>query len=423
MQILLRSVKVINPGSKYHSKIVDIKVEDGLITEIGTDLESANANEIIEGDDLHVSAGWVDMYATFGDPGREFKEDIESGLNSAAQGGFTKVAVSPESEPAVDSKSAIEYLLTKSASNVVDILPIGAITKGLKGNELSEMFDMQSSGAIAVSNGKHQIDDAKVQNLAFQYGKNLNLALYSFCQDSRLANGGQMHEGEVNTRIGLKGIPALAEELSVARDLYLAEYSAVPVHFSHITTKGSVELIREAKAKGIKVTASVPAHHLMFTDASTEDFEPNFKVSPPFRGNEHVEALKKGLTDGTIDAIVSDHEPHEIEAKFSEFSIAEPGIIALETAFSVSAECLSESMNIEEIIAKFTTSPRSILKMKSPSIVEGEKAELTVFTPSLKWTYQKDDIKSRSYNSPLLGKELTGLPVAIVNDGKLYVNS
>ena len=423
MQILLRSVKIVNPGSKYHSKIVDIKIENGVITEIGTELESADANEIIEGDDLHVSAGWVDMYATFGDPGREFKEDIESGLNAAAQGGFTKVGVSPEAEPAVDSKSAIEYLLTKSAGNVVDILPIGGITKGLKGKELSEMFDMQSSGAVAVSNGKNQIDDAKVQNLAFQYGKNLNLALYSFCQDSRLANGGQMHEGEVNTRIGLKGIPALAEELSVARDLYLAEYSGVPVHLSHITAKGSVELIREAKAKGIKVTASVPVHHLMFTDESIEDFEPNFKVTPPFRGNQHVEELKKGLADGTIDAIISDHEPHEIEAKFSEFSIAEPGIIALETAFSVAVESLSKSMTIEEIVAKFTTSPRAILNINNPTIKEGEQAELTVFAPSLQWTYQKDDVKSLSCNSPLLGKELTGLPVAIVNDGRLYVNS
>lgn len=423
MQILLRSVKVIDPNSSQNGKTVDIQIENGTISKIGKDIDSNSANEIIEGDDLHVSVGWVDMYATFGDPGREFKEDIESGLNAAAQGGFTKVAISPESEPAMDSKSAIEYLLNKSNKHAVDALPLGAITKGLKGKELAEMFDMQTSGAVGVSNGKHSIEDAKVQNLAFQYGKNLNLRVYSFCQDSRLANGGQMHEGEVNTRIGLKGIPALAEELAVARDLYLAEYSDVPLHISHVSTKVSVDLIRQAKAKGINVTASVPAHHLLLNDQSTEDFEPNFKVSPPFRGNEHIAALKSGLVDGTIDAIISDHEPHEVEAKFSEFSIAEPGIIALETAFSTALESLSESMSIEQILDKFSSAPRKILNLDQPKIEVGESAELTVFAPSLKWTYSKEDVKSKSSNSPLLEKELTGLPIAIINKGKLFLNS
>lgn len=423
MQILLRSVKVIDPNSPHNGNTVDLLIDDGTISQIGKGIEAPTANEIIEGDDLHVSTGWVDMYATFGDPGREYKEDIESGLNAAAQGGFTKVAVSPESEPAMDSKSAIEYLLTKSGNHTVDALPLGAITKGLKGKELAEMFDMQTSGAIGVCNGKRSIEDAKVQNLVFQYGKNLNVKVYSFCQDSRLANGGQMHEGEVNTRIGLKGVPALAEELAVSRDLYLAEYSNVPVHISHVTTSGSVDLIRQAKAKGVEVTASVPAHHLLLNDRSIEDFEPNFKVSPPFRDNDHIEALKNGLADGTIDAIISDHEPHEIEAKFSEFSIAEPGIIALETAFSTAVETLSETMKLEQILEKLTSSPRKILNLKEPRIAEGESAELTVFAPSLKWTYSKQDIKSRSHNSPLLDKELTGLPVAIINNGKLFLNS
>lgn len=423
MQILLRSVKVIDPNSSYNGKTVDILINNGTISEIGKAIEAPTANEIIEGDDLHVSTGWVDMYATFGDPGREYKENIESGLNAAAQGGFTKVAVSPESEPAMDSKSAIEYLLSRASGHVVDALPLGGITKGLKGKELAEMFDMQSSGAVGVSNGKHSIEDAKVQNLAYQYGKNLKLQVYSFCQDARLANGGQMHEGDVNTRIGLKGVPALAEELAVSRDLYLAEYSDVPVHISHVTTAGSVELIRQAKKKGVKVTASVPVHHLLLTDETIKDFEPNFKVSPPFRSNEHLEALKAGLADGSIDAIISDHEPHEIEAKFSEFSIAEPGIIALETAFSTALESLAGKLKLEQILDKFTSDPRRILNLNQPKIQEGEAAELTVFSPSLKWTYTKDDIKSLSKNSPLIDRELTGLPIAAINNGKIYVNS
>ncbi|MFT4543958.1 MAG: dihydroorotase [Bacteroidia bacterium] len=423
MHILLRSVKIVDSTSIHNGKTLDILIENGIITSIGKDLDGSNANEIIEGDDLHVSTGWVDMYATFGDPGREYKEDILSGLNAAAQGGFTKVAISPETQPAVDSKSAIEYVLNRSNQHVVDALPIAALTKGLAGEELAELFDMQSSGAVAVSNGKHTIENAKLQNIAFQYAKNLNLRLYSFCQDSQLANGGQMHEGAVNTRVGLNGIPALAEEVAVARDLYLAEYSDVTVHFSHITTQGSVELIRSAKAKGLKVTASVPAHHLILKDEDAADFDSNFKTSPPFRSPEHIQSLIEGLVDGTIDAIISDHEPQEQEAKFSEFSKAEAGIIALETAFSASLEALGSKLSLEQIVEKLTLQPRRILGLNNPSINEGNTAELTVFAPNLIWNYTAEIVKSKSKNTPLLDKDLKGLPIAIINNGKLYLNS
>jgi dihydroorotase len=232
-----------------------------------------------------------------------------------------------------------------------------------------------------------------------------------------------MHEGEMNTSIGLKGIPALAEEVVVARDLYLAEYSDVAIHFSHITTKGSVDLIRAAKAKGLKVTASVPAHHLSIKDEAIADFEANYKVVPPFRSIEHLEALIAGIADGTIDSIISDHEPCEIEAKFSEFSIAEAGIIALETAFSIALEATSGKMKLEDLIQRFTAGPRKVLNLETPTIKEGNEAEITIFTPSLKWVYEKENIKSLSKNSPLIGKEMTGLPVAVVNKGQLYLNS
>lgn len=423
MQILIRAAKIIDPTSEHNGDILDVLITDGVFTSIGKDLDSDGVDDVIEGDDLHISTGWVDLYATFGDPGKEYKEDIESGLTTAAQGGFTKVAISPQTNPVVDSKSDIQYLLKKAESHVVDALPIGAITKGLKGDELAEMFDMQTSGAVAVSNGKHTLANTKLQNLALQYSKNLNLAFYTFCQDELLANGGQMHEGEMNTSIGLKGIPALAEEVVVARDLYLAEYSDVAIHFSHITTKGSVELIRAAKAKGLKVTASVPAHHLYLKDEAIADFEPNYKVVPPFRSSEHIQALLAGVVDGTIDSIISDHEPCEIEAKFSEFSIAEAGIIALETAFSTALESLAGKMKLEDLIARFTSGPRKVLNIEAPTIKEGSKAEITIFTPSLNWVYEKADIKSLSKNSPLIGKEMSGLAVAIVNKGQLYLNS
>ncbi|MDP6908909.1 MAG: amidohydrolase family protein, partial [Flavobacteriales bacterium] len=229
--------------------------------------------------------------------------------------------------------------------------------------------------------------------------------------------------GEVNTRLGLNGIPALAEELIVARDLYLAEYSDIKVHFSHITTAGSVDLIRKAKAKGLKVSASVPAHHLLITDDSAETFDSNFKTNPPFRDQAHIDALISGLKDGTIDAIISDHEPHEIEAKYSEFSRAESGVLGLETAFSVAYEVLKNHIGLGEIIAKFTEGPRAVLNVDHPTIEEGETAELTIFSPSIDWQYNEEEIKSRSKNSPVIGRKLQGLPVAVINNGKLFLNA
>lgn len=423
MQILIRSAKIIDPSSKHHLKEQDVLIDDGILVSIGKNLDTANVEEVIEGDDLHVSIGWLDLFATFGDPGTEYKEDIISGLNAAAHGGFSKVCISPATDPVIDSKSGVEYILSKAKGHTVDALPLGAMTKKLDNTDLAEMYDMQHAGAVGISNGKQALQDAKLQNLSLLYSKNLKLPIYSFAQDDRIANGGQLHEGSVNTRLGLKGIPALAEDLIVARDLYLAEYSDVKVHFSHVTTSGAVELIRGAKKKVLKVSASVPAHHLLITDEAAEEFDSNFKTNPPFRDQTHIKALIAGLKDGTIDAIISDHQPHEIEAKFSEFSQAEAGIIALETAFSVAYQALKDHMELSEIISKFTSSPRSILKIESSSIQEGNKADLTVFCPSIEWEYKEEDIKSRSKNSPIIGRKLLGLPVAVVNNGRLFLNT
>lgn len=423
MQILLRSIKIIDSNSAFNGMIKDVLIVDGAIEKIGENINSSEVNEVIEGDDLHVSIGWVDLYAKIGDPGEEHKEDLETGLNAAAQGGFSKVVISPEASPCIDSKSGVDYILKKSSSHVVDALPMAGMTKGLAGKDLAEIYDMCKTGAVAISNGKHPVSNSKVQNLALLYSKNIDVPLFSFCEDKNLSNGGQMHEGDVNTGIGLKGIPAIAEEIMVARDIYLSEYTNVPVHFSHITTKGSVELVRQAKSKGLNITASVPVHHLLFSDESTRDFDSNYKVKPPFRSSEHVQALRDGLADGTIDTIISDHEPQEIEAKFSEFGIAEFGIIALETAFSALLMSTFNSMSVEQTIEKLTVNPRNILRLTLPKIVEGAKAELTVFAPTVGWEYSKKDVKSKSHNSPLLNQELIGLPVAVINNGQLHVNS
>jgi len=423
MNILLRGTKIVDPTSKYNGKQLDLFIEDGIISQIGNDLSDEAADEVIEGDDLHVSQGWVDLFATFGDPGKEFKEDISSGLAAAAAGGFTKVALAPTAQPAIDSKSSVEYVINRAKGNAVDLLPLGAVSKKLQSTELAEMFDMKQAGAIGMSNGKNAISNPKLQHLALLYSKNLGVPVYSFANEDLMAHGGLMHEGDVNIRLGMKGIPALAEEMMVARDLYLAEYAEVGIHFSHITTAGSVDLIRNAKAKGLHVTASVPAHHLLLTDATTEDFDSNFKVLPPFRDAFHINALIEGLKDGTIDAIISDHEPHEFESKFSEFSVAEFGISALETAFSAAFEGTAKKLSLETLVSKLTTGPRKVLNIKAEPIVESSKAELTVFSPSIDWTCESEHLKSRSHNSPVLGRTMKGLPVAIINNGQLVLNA
>ena len=244
MRILIRNAYIINPASLHHSTSKDVLIEDGIITKIDDSIDVLEVDELVEGEGIYVSAGWVDLFATIGDPGLEHRETITSGLDAAANGGLTKVVISPDVLPTADSKSGIEYLLKLAAGHIVDALPLGAITKKLHGKELAEMYDMVNSGAVGVSNAKHTIADAKVMQVAMQYGKGLNVPFYSFTEDERLAHGGQMHEGVVSTMLGLKGIPALAEELAVNRDLYLARYTESPIHFSHITTAGAVALIR-----------------------------------------------------------------------------------------------------------------------------------------------------------------------------------
>jgi len=419
MRILIRNAYIINPASSHHATSKDVLIEDGIITKIDASIDVIEVDELVEGEGIFVSAGWVDLFATIGDPGLEHRETIASGLDAAANGGFTKVVISPDVLPTADSKSGIEYLLKQAAGHIVDALPLGAITKKLHGKELAEMYDMVNSGAAGVSNAKHTIADAKVMQVAMQYGKGLNVPFYSFTEDERLAHGGQMHEGVVSTMLGLKGIPALAEELAVTRDLYLARYTESPIHFSHITTAGAVALIREAKAQGMSVTASVPAHHLALLDESTQDFDSNYKVQPPLRDVTHVNALWEGLKDGTLDAIISDHEPLESEVKTMEFGQAKPGITALETLFPVLLKASAGRIPLEVLIEKLTTGPRKVLGLKLPVIAENEPAELTLFGPEIIWNYNETTASSLSSNSPFWNTEMVGQAFAVINHGAI----
>jgi len=391
---------------------MDLRIEDGVITQLG---EQANADgaEVINADDLHVSAGWVDLMANLREPGLEHKEGLRSGLDAAQAGGFTQVLISPEVHPAIDTKAGVEYLIQRTSGHAVKALVAGAMTKRLDGKELAEMYDMHMSGAVAFHNGKHAVADARLMALAMQYVQDFGGRIFSFPLDVRMAQGGVANEGTEATKLGLRPIPALAEELVVMRDLALAEYLGTPLHLMCISTPGAVAAIRSAKEKGMDVTASVAAHHLYITDAWLGTFDPNLRTMPPFRSDAQVQMLRDAVADGTIDCVVSDHEPHDIEAKQVEFNQAESGIAALETAFAAANMGMGPH-RLGALINALTIGPRKVLGQQVPEIREGAKAELTLFSPTLLWTPERATLRTRGRNCPLLGREVMGKAVGTV---------
>ena len=420
MKILIKKATILDPSSKHHTKEQDILIENGLILSIKDSITDVEAT-LVEATNLHVSQGWTDLNARFGEPGHEYKEDLDSGMKAAAQGGFTHIALMPSTEPCIQSKSDISYLLHQSSHNIVDLHPIGALTKNRKGEQITEMYDMHQNGAIAFSDDKRSISNASLMKIALLYAQNFDGLIMSYSAEAKIAENGQMNEGVTSTKLGLKGIPALAEELQLARDLQLCEYTDAKIHFSTISTAQSVNLIREAKSKGLNVTADTSSYHLLLNDTLLESFNSNLKVNPPLRSKADIEALKKGIKDGTIDAICSDHYPQNIENKKCEFNLADFGIINLETSFAVANTALKDILELNTIVEKLSSFPKTILGLDSQAIEEGNLADLTLFDPSLKWIYHEKNIISKSKNSPFIGKEFTGKAIAIINNGQLSV--
>ena len=416
MKLILRAAKIIDPKSAFHQKIVDLQIENGVLRHIGTHLPNPDAVEEIHLQNLHVSQGWFDSSVSLGEPGYEDRETIANGLEVAAKSGFTAIALQPNSYPTIDNQSQVLFVKSKAANSATQLYPIGALTKESLGKDLAELYDMKNAGAIAFGDYNKNTDNPNLLKIALQYTQDFDGLVIAFCQDTAISGNGVANEGIVSTRLGLKGIPDLAEELQVARNLFLLEYAGGKLHFPTISTAKSVALIQEAKTKGLQVTCSTSVHHLTHTDEALAGFDTRFKVSPPLRTAVNRDALVQGILHGTIDLITSDHNPIDIEHKKMEFDLAKNGTIGLESAFGA----LGSVLPLETIIEKLTAGKR-IFELENDGIEIGKKANLTLFNPEENWIFTKENILSKSKNSAFLGQPMKGKVYGIYNQGKLVI--
>jgi dihydroorotase len=423
MDLYIKNVRIVAPGSPYHGQQQSMLIQDGMIREIGKDLAVADEVEVFEGQGLCLSIGWFDFGVQTGDPGLEQRETLHTAGAAAAAGGFTGVATLPNTDPVIDNKSQVLYIRRNAEGKLVNFHPMGAVTHACGGKEITEMIDMQRSGAVAFTDGEQSIQHAGIMLRALQYVKTFDGLVVNQPLDHQIDRGGQLHEGSVSTRLGMRGIPSLAEDLMVQRDLELLAYTESRLHLANISTKGAVERIRQAKAQGLQVSCSVAVMNLIHDDSVMESFDSNYKVMPPLRSATDREALIEGVKDGTIDVIASNHRPLEEEAKKLEFSYANFGATGLETLYALCRTYLSDWLTDELLIEKIAYHPRRILGVELPELKAGTLAELTLFHPTQEWTYDTKQVYSRSYNSPYLGQQLKGRAVAVVNNNQSFVNA
>lgn len=442
MQLLIRSARVVDAASPFDGQVCDLLIENGLIRQIAVSLTVDEDVRVIEGDNLHVSPGWVDLRVSAQDPGYEHKEDFTSVCRAAAAGGFTDIAVLPNTQPTVDTKDTLGYVRRMAEGQPVSVHVIAAVTKATAGEDFTDMLDLHHAGAAAFSDGCHPLQNPDLFLKIVQYLQPIDGLLMNRPEETRLTQFGQMHEGIQSAFLGLKGMPAIAEELMIERDLRLLDYvmgkkseksagnekrteaptpysphrAPSTLHFSTISSARSVDLIRQAKAQGMPVSCDVAAHQLVFDDSALAGFDTNLKVNPPFRSADDVTELWAGLIDGTIDAIVSDHTPQDTESKDLEFDMAEFGITGLETVFAA-VMTHNRGLSLAELVDKLTVRPRRILRLPAVMVAEGQPARLTLFDPTAQWTFSRTQSKAK--NSPFLGQTLTGRVVGTVHQGRL----
>jgi len=409
MNLIIKSATIIDSKSEFHDTTQDILVEKGIITKISKNIKNPNDYRVIDLDNLHISQGWFDSSVSFGEPGYEERETIENGVKTAAYSGFTAVALNSNTNPVLDTSSDIAFVKSKAANHAVKLLPIGALTKGSDGKDLAELFDMQNSGAVAFGDYKKAIKNPNLMKIALQYSDTFGGLVCSFPQEDDIAGNGVMNEEMTSTRIGLKGIPNLAEELQLARDLFILEYTGGKLHIPTISTAGSVELIRKAKQKKLDVSCSVAIHNLIHTDTSLEDFDTKYKVLPPLRTQTDADALIKGVKDGTIDFVTSDHNPLDIEHKKVEFDYADYGTIGLESAFGALQTVFTLKKTIEIL-----TKGKERFGIENTPIDIGNKLNVTLFNPKIDYDFSTNDIVSKSKNSIFENVNLKGKAYGII---------
>ncbi len=417
MNLLLKSVVIIDSSSAHHLKKRDVLITDGCFEKIAIKIENPDNRKVIKQKNLYISQGWFESSASFGEPGYEERETLLNGLQTAALSGFTTVAVNANTQPVTNTKADINYLKEMASNHAVTLLPIGALTQQGDGTNLAELYDMNTAGAVAFYDYQKPINNPNLLKIALQYVQHFNGLIIAFCNQSEIAQNGMVNEEVSSTRLGLKGIPALAEALHVNRNLYLLEYTGGKLHLPTLSTQQSIALIQQAKLNGLDVSCSVSINNLLLTDDALDSFNTNLKLLPPLRTSLESKALKQALIDGIIDGVTSDHNPIDIEHKNIEFDYAMFGSIGLESCFGA-LRCL---FNIEETIT-FLTRLLSRFGVKQSSIKEGQMVNITLFDPDITWTMEEKHILSKSKNAALLGKQLIGKPYGIYAKNELVVN-
>ncbi|EIW17905.1 MULTISPECIES: dihydroorotase [Pelosinus] len=422
MKLLLKGGTIIDPTQNYN-QVADLLIENGLVAQIGANLSTAGA-EVFDAQGLVIAPGFVDMHVHLREPGLEAKEDIASGTKAAAAGGFTTIACMPNTKPVVDQAIIVSGILHRAQlEGAVNVKVIGALSKGQQGKELAEIGDMILSGAVAISDDGSSLDNNRLFKIGLEYTSMFGCPVISHAEDESLVDEGVMHEGAVSAMLGMKGRPSVAEDIAVARDIMLAEYTDSLLHIAHVSSKGAVELIRQAKKRGVKVTAEATPHHLTLTDEAVKAFNTAAKVNPPLRSADHVAALVEGLKDGTLDAIATDHAPHAFEEKDIEFRQAPPGFAGLETALGVILTELYHTgkFTLVEIIEKMSTAPASILNIEAGSLKAGVPADIAIIDTELEWTVDSSAFYTKGKHTPFDKKILKGKAVATIVSGKFVM--